>query len=227
MLSHRLLLSSAALLPLATPAAAQPAQSAPASSQPVAAQPEAPAPDVTDPYADDEAPIVITGAKARGSVVGDIPPENTLDSRDVRATGATNINELLDALAPQIGSAQGRGAGRPVLLLNGQRISSFRELRDIPTEAIERVEILPEEVALKYGYSADQKVVNIVLRPRFRSTVAQVGAGAATEGGYANGLGDLTRLMIQRNGRTPFTLHAEGNSLLTESERNIDLNGTS
>ena len=84
------------------------------------------------------------------------------------------------ALAPQIGSAQGRGGERPVLLLNGQRISSFRELRDIPTEAIERVEILPEEVALKYGYRADQKVVNIVLRPRFRSTVAQVGATAAT-----------------------------------------------
>ena len=57
-----------------------------------------------------------------------------------------------------------------MLLLNGQRISSFRELRDVPTEAIERVEILPEEVALKYGYHADQKVVNIVLRQRFRST---------------------------------------------------------
>src|SRR4051794_13863991 len=221
MLSHRLLLSSAALLPLATPAAAQPAQSAPASSQPVAAQPEAPAPDVTDPYADDEAPIVITGAKARGSVVGDIPPENTLDSRDVRATGATNINELLDALAPQIGSAQGRGAGRPVLLLNGQRISSFRELRDIPTEAIERVEILPEEVALKYGYRADQKVVNIVLRQRFRSTTAQVGGGIATEGGYGSGNADVTRLLIQRKGRTTLNLHASGNSMLTEAERDL------
>ena len=63
-----------------------------------------------------------------------------------------------------------------MLLLNGQRISGFRELRDIPTEAIQRVEILPEEVALKYGYRADQKVVNIVLRQRFRSTAAQVGA---------------------------------------------------
>ena len=30
----------------------------------------------------------------------------------------------------------GRGGERPVLLLNGQRISGFRELRDIPTEAI-------------------------------------------------------------------------------------------
>src|SRR5205085_2358211 len=170
-----------------------------------------------------EEEIVVTGARARGSVIGDIPPENTLDARDIRATGATNINELLDALAPQIGSAQGRGGERPVLLLNGQRISGFRELRDIPTEAIQRVEILPEEVALKYGYRADQKVVNIVLRQRFRSTVAQVGAGGATDGGYANGAADVTRLMIQRNGRTQFNLHAEGNTMLTEAERNIRL----
>ena len=179
-----------------------------------------------DEFGGDEAAIVITGAKPRGSVVGDIPPENTLDARDVRATGATNINELLDAIAPQIGSVQGRGSGRPVLLLNGQRISSFRELRDIPTEAIERVEILPEEVALKYGYRADQKVVNIVLRQRFRSTTAQVGLGTATDGGYVNGNGDLTRLLIQRNGRTTFNLHAEGNTMLTEAERNVLLTGT-
>ena len=98
---------------------------------------------------------------------------------------------------------------------------SFRELRDIPTEAIQRVEILPEEVALKYGYRADQRVVNIVLRQRFRSTAAQLGAGAATEGGYVGGSGDLTRLMIQRNGRTQFNLHAEGNGMLTEAERDI------
>jgi hypothetical protein len=110
-----------------------------------------------------------------------------------------------------------------VLLLNGQRISSFREMRDIPTEAIQRVEILPEEVALKYGYSANQKVVNIVLRQRFRSTVAQVGATAATEGGYAAANADVTRLMIQKNGRTQFNVHATGNTMLTENERNICL----
>ena len=169
----------------------------------------------------DEEEIVITGARPRGSVVGDIPPENTLDARDVRATGATNVTELLDAIAPQIGSARGRGGEAPVLLLNGQRISGFRELRDIPTEAIQRVEILPEEVALKYGYRADQKVVNFVLRNRFRSTTAQVGAGLATDGGYVNGNADLTRFLVQRNGRTTFNLHAEGNGMLTENERDI------
>jgi hypothetical protein len=176
-----------------------------------------------DEYGDEEDAIVVTGVRPRGSVVGDIPPEDTLDSRDVRATGATDISELLDALAPQIGSAQGRGGGRPVLLLNGHRISGFRELRDIPTEAISRVEILPEEVALKYGYRADQKVVNIVLRERFRSTVAKVGAGTATEGGYVSGNADVTRMMIQRDTRTQINLHAEGNSTLTEAERDIRL----
>jgi hypothetical protein len=206
-----MLLSSAAVFLPVSPSAAQ--QSAPAAvpAPASAAQP-------TDETGDEEE-IVITGARARGSVVGDIPPENVLDSRDVRATGATTITELLDALAPQIGSSRGRGGEAPVLLLDGLRISGFRELRDIPTEAIQRVEILPEEVALKYGYRADQKVVNIVLRQRFRSTSAQVAAGGATDGGYATGNADLTRFLVQKAGRTTLNLHATHNSMLTEAER--------
>ena len=214
-----LLLSAACFVPsLASAQQAIPADSQPP-DRPAASTPPT-APQAVDDTGDEEE-IVVVGARPRGSVIGDILPEDTLDARDVRATGASNINELLEAIAPQIGSAQGRGGERPVLLLNGQRISSFRELRDIPTEAIQRVEILPEEVALKYGYRADQKVVNIVLRQRFRSTAAQAGASVPTEGGNASGNADVTRLMIQRNGRTQINLHAEGNSMLTESERNI------
>ena len=210
-------------------------QSAPASNETTATAPQpavasqpasqTPAPDITDDFGDqsDAAPIVVTGSKPRASAIGDIPPEQTLDSRDIQATGATSIDELLTALAPQIGSTQGRGGERPVLLLNGQRISGFQELRDIPTEAIERVDILPEEVALKYGYSADQKVVNIVLRRFFRSTTASATGQVATEGGYASETDDVTRLMIGRNGRTSITLHAQGNGMLTEAQRNITL----
>jgi hypothetical protein len=219
-----IMLGSAVLLSVPSPAVAQ------ATTQPAAAPSSVPA---TEPSATsgsaaaaqpvddtgDEEEIVVTGARARGSVVGDIPPENTLDARDVRATGATSITELLDALAPQIGSSRGRGGEAPVLLLNGLRISGFRELRDIPTEAIQRVEILPEEVALKYGYRADQKVVNIVLRQRFRSTTAQVAAGAATDGGYTTGNADLTRFLVQKTGRTTLNLHASHNNLLTEADR--------
>src|SRR5574338_934279 len=218
-----LLLGAAFVFPSA-PAIAQTstAESQPASQQPSVAPADAAVEQPLDEEEGEEA-IVVTGQKPRGSVVGDIPPEKVLDARDVRATGATNITELLAALAPEIGSGRGRGGEQPVLLLNGQRISSFRELRDIPTEAIVRVEILPEEVALKYGYRADQRVVNIVLRQRFRSTVAQLGGAVATEGGYVNGNADLTRLMIQRNGRTQLNAHAEGNGMLTEAERDIRL----
>ena len=170
---------------------------------------------------EDSETIVVTGSRPRGSALGDIPPESTLSARDVQATGATDVTELLEALAPQIGSARGRGGERPIMLLNGQRVSSFRELRDIPTEAISRVDILPEEVALKYGYRADQKVVNIVLRERFRSTVAELEAGLATDGGYATGEAELTRLMIGENSRTTIDIEAEGNRAHTESERGI------
>jgi hypothetical protein len=222
---RKLLLGAAIFLPVSAPAAVQtpttPQQSPSQPGSGANAQSTQPATEpVIDEYGDEE-PIFITGAKLPGSVVGDIPPEKTMDARDVRATGATNINELVDAIAPEIGSARGRGGERPVLLLNGQRISSFRELRDIPTEAIVRVEILPEEVALKYGYRADQRVVNIVLRQRFRSTVAQFAGNAATEGGYVAGQGDVTRLLIQRDGRTQFNVHAQGNGMLTEAERDI------
>jgi hypothetical protein len=175
---------------------------------------------------EDSQTIVVTGARPRGSVIGDIPPENTLTARDVMATGAADINELLEALEPQIGSARGRGGGRPIMLLNGQRVSSFRELHDIPTEAISRVEILPEEVALKYGYRADQRVVNIILRDRFRSTVARLEGTTATEGGYVGGEADLTRLIIGENSRTTLDLDIEANSPLTENERDILLQDT-
>ena len=212
-----LLLASAS----AFPALAQTAE--PPSPAPEAA---APAPDpMEDIYGGEAAEdsIVVVGQRERGTVIGDIPPENQLDSRDIRATGATSISELLDAIAPQIGSARGRGGEAPVLLLNGRRISGFRELRDIPPEAIERVDILPEEVALKYGYRADQKVVNFVLRQRFHSTVARADGTLATEGGIGGGLGDVTRLSINRDSRTTFNLHGEASSRLDEDERDIAL----
>jgi len=238
MTSRSTLLGSAAILFLVSPALAQQAQppadastAQPATTMqqpanPTSAQQDTDAAQAVDGDYGDEEAIVVQGTRARGSVIGDIPPQNILDSRDVRATGATSITDLLDALAPQIGSSQGRGGEQPVILLNGQRISGFREVRDIPTEAIERVEILPEEVALKYGYRADQKVVNIVLRQRFRSTTAQAAGTVATEGGYAGGNADLTEFRVEKNGRTTLNAHLEGNGMLTEAERNIILDET-
>ena len=127
--------------------------------------------------------IVVTGQRPRGSVIGDIPPERSFDPLDIRAYGANDIAGLLDTLGPQVASGRGRGDAGPVVLLNGKRVSSFAEIAKFPTEAIERMEVFPEELALKYGYRADQKVVNIITFKRFSSRVGQLSYSVPTEGG--------------------------------------------
>jgi hypothetical protein len=165
--------------------------------------------------------IVVTGSRPRGSVAGDIEPEIQLNRGEIRALGAGSIAELLDAISPQTQSGRGRGEGRPVLLMNGRRISGFSEIRDIPPEAITRVDILPEEVALKYGYRADQRVVNFVLRRRFRAVTAEAEAGLATEGGRTSYEADVNFLKIGRNGRFQADAEYERSGSLLESERDI------
>ena len=162
------------------------------------------------PAGGEDEEIVVKGKRPRGSVIGDIQPENVLRSRDVKATGATSFDELLEAIAPVIGVARGSGSGRPLVLLNGRRVSSYRELRDIPIEAISRVDILPEEVALKYGARPDQKVVNVVLQNHFAENVAEAAANTASHEGFAGGNGDFTRVLLNQGQRTNINLHAGG-----------------
>lgn len=171
---------------------------------------------------DDGQEIVVTGQRLPGRVIGDIPPEITLNRREVRALGASNIAELLDALAPQTRSGRGRGdGGGPVVLLGGRRISGFREIRDLPPEAIDRVEILPEEVALKYGFRADQRVVNIVLRRRFRATTVELEGGLPTAGGRNSMEADVNILRLDRAGRWSLDAEYRRDTALFESERDI------
>src|SRR5690348_17015338 len=198
-----LLLGAALVIP-AWPAAAQTAQAK--SSAPQAAAPAG--------QSEDEDEIVVKGKPPRGSVVGDIPPQTVLHSRDVKATGATSLDELLDAIAPDIGAARSSGSARPLVLLNGHRVSSYRELRDIPIEAVTRVDILPEEVALKYGYPPDQKVVNVVLQNRFAEWVGQASGNTASHDGYLGGGADVTRILLTPGQRSTLNLHAGTSDIL-------------
>jgi hypothetical protein len=186
---------------------------APALGQTRPSPPPAPAAD------EDEATHELVVTAKRGAVVGDIQPQITLSPTDIQSYGVSTLTELIDELAPQTRSS--RGSGPPVILLGGRRISSFFEIRDIPTEAIQRVEVLPEEVALKYGYSADQRVVNIVLRRSFRAWTAEATGGAPTEGGQALGQGEIDVLRLQDGRRFNLDLKVQGSSAITEDERDL------
>lgn len=173
-----------------------------------------------DPAFPEDDMIIVTAGKPEGSVVGDIQPELTLTPGDIRSYGVSSIADLIAELSPQTASGQGRGES-PVVLLNGKRVSSFAEIRDIPTEAIQRAEVLPEEVALKYGYRPNQKVVNIVLRKRFRAFTGELEAAAPTAGGQVSPEVDTSYLRIGDFGRLNISAKYEHSSLLLESERDL------
>jgi hypothetical protein len=165
--------------------------------------------------------IIVEGQRLRGAVTTDIPPERTFSPLDINAYGAGNVGELLQALGPQVrgnGTPEGRG---PVTLLNGRRVSSFSEIAEIPSEAIERVDVFPEELALQYGYRPDQKVVNIVTFERFRSYLGQLGGIASTAGGYAAPSVKANYFAIRGNTRFDFGFDYSRSSALLESDRDV------
>ena len=215
--SRRLIVAGLLAGVVPTPLLAQ-EPTAPASApQPPAEEPEP----VDVPVAGEAEAIIVTGTRLRGQVDSDIPPEVQLNEADVAAYGAGSISELLDALEPLTQSARGRTRGRPVILVNGRRISGFSEVRNLPPEAIERVDILPEEVALRYGYRADQRVVNLVLKANFNAVTSEAETGFATAGGRSTYGAEANILHIDRAGRWNVDAEYRHQTPLFESERGI------
>jgi hypothetical protein len=186
----------------------------------VVTRPEPPRAAAGEPAKDRE--IVVTGHRPRGSVIGDIPPERSFNPIDIRTYGADDIGGLLDALGPQVASGRGRGDAGPVVLLNGKRVSSFREISRIPTEAIERTEVFPEELALKYGYRADQKVVNIITFKRFSSRIGQLTYALPTDGGRDTVGLNANYLNIFGDNRIAVDGDYSRSGALKESERTLE-----
>lgn len=193
---------------VAVAAADQPAEAAPSSD------------DVDDQADQDE--IIVTAPRLAGQLDTDIAAEAELDEDAIASYGVSNLSELLDALAPQTRSGRGRGSGRPIILVNGRRVGGFGEVRNLPPEAIAKVEIFPEEVALQYGYAADERVVNLVLKPNFRQIAVEAEGGIPTQGGRFQSEIDPSFLMIGKNGRVNLNAGWEHATMLRESERNLD-----
>lgn len=166
--------------------------------------------------------IIVTGQKPRGAVISDVPPERTLNAVDIRASGADTVAELLNVLGPQLASDRGRDNGGSIVLLNGKRVTNFLEVARIPTEAIERTEVFPEDVALSYGFSAGQKVVNVVTYEKFGTQIGGLSFGGPTDGGRStlNLTSDVLR--IRSDARVNIDASYERSTNVRESERGIE-----
>ena len=207
------LIALAASLSLAASPAAL-AQDAPASEP-------APAESPTEQVPATESQIVVSAASVRGTVDTLSPPVLELSEADIAAYGAGSISDLIQALAPATGGGSGRGGGFPVILVNGVRISSFRELQSYPPEAIEKAEVLAPESAQQFGYGPDERVINIILKRNYSSREVEAEYGQPWDGDYSSKQAEATYLQIAGASRLNFNVEWNDQSLLTEAERGV------
>lgn len=168
---------------------------------------------------DDEPPaqeIVVTGKRPPGSALGNAAPVAMLDAEAIRAMGVTSIEELLKLLKPLTTSNSG---GEPVFLLNGRRISGYREIQALPPEALERTEILNEQDSARFGFPATVRVVNFVTRKHFRGLTVEQGAGTTTDGGGGTINAELGATRIEGSRRTTLAINYDRQNPLFANQR--------
>ncbi len=215
-------LALALALPLAA-APTAPAAPAAATAQPQpAVQPQAEEPDsASDTGAVGE--IIVRSGRVRGQLFVEQAPLLELDEAAIASEGVTSITDLIAQISARTGSARGRGGGdgRPVILVNGIRIGSFREFANYPPEALARVEVFPEEVAQRFGFPPDRRVINLILKDNYSNRQADLELEAPSRGGYFRNEQQLGILRIADGGRINASIQVEDTTLLTEAERNV------
>ncbi|HEY6964275.1 MAG TPA: hypothetical protein VI407_03595, partial [Erythrobacter sp.] len=160
--------------------------------------------------------------RIRGQLFVEQAPLLQLDETAIAAEGVTSITDLIAQISARTGSARGRGGGgQPVILVNGIRIGSFREFANYPPEALAKVEVFPEEVAQRFGFPPDRRVINLILKDNYSNRQADLEFEMPSRGGYSRNEQQLGILKIANGGRINANIRVEDATLLTEAERNV------
>jgi hypothetical protein len=186
---------------------------------------EPPVQQAPEPIEDDGAGgggIVVQGERLRGQLDVEQAPILELGEQEIAAEGVGSIADLVTQVTARTGSSRGRGGGgRPVILVNGIRPGSFRELFQYPPEALAKVEVFPEEVAQRFGFSPDRRVINLILKDNYRNAEVELEFEGPSRGGNYTREQELGFLQITNGARINANFTAQDTSFLTEDERDI------
>ncbi|XYJ09612.1 TonB-dependent receptor [Telluria sp. B2] len=145
--------------------------------------------------------VEITGSNIRRAEAETASSVITVNRADIERSGKSTVSELLQTLAVDnqgsvpttfgngfaAGAAgislRGLGTASTLVLLNGRRLAPygladdgqkiFTDLNVIPTDAVDRIEILKDGASAIYGSDAIAGVVNIILRRNFTGTTVR------------------------------------------------------
>ena len=162
-------------------------------------------------YAQETAPlqqVLVTGSRIASPNAESPSPMQVMTSADIAASGVTNLQELLlknptlgtptisrtnsNFQTASVGVAtvdlRNLGTARTLVLINGRRVvagvpgESAVDLNSIPTDFVERIELLTGGASATYGSDAVAGVVNIILKRNFKGVLADASVGESSKG---------------------------------------------
>ncbi len=141
---------------------------------------------------------------------------NSLDS--TRTAGNAQPDGAIGQAGLNLLDLRGLGTNRTLVLVNGRRhvASQFDtaavDINAIPTDLIERIDVLTGPQSAIYGADAVSGVVNFVLRRDFEGIAARGQAGISSRGDAANRFGSVIAGRNFADGRANVTLAYEYNA---------------
>ena len=157
--------------------------------------------------------VQVTGSRIKRAEVEGPSPVTIISAEQMEREGFTTVFDALETLTQNSGgdtqnelnsaggftpngspiNLRGLGPGRTLLLINGRRAadypfpyngqSNFQNFGNIPSAAVERVEILSGGGSAIYGSDAVAGVINVILKTNYEGNVLKVSAGSTWEGG--------------------------------------------
>lgn len=154
--------------------------------------------------------VYVVGSRIKRAEVEGPSPVTTITSEQIENEGYATVFEALDTLVMASGEVEtelsggfsanahplnlrGLGPGRSLLLIDGRRAadypfpyegrSNFQNFGNIPSGAVERIEVLAGGASAIYGADAVAGVVNVVMKKGYEGNSAKVRMGTSTLGG--------------------------------------------
>ncbi|MCI0672830.1 MAG: TonB-dependent receptor, partial [Myxococcaceae bacterium] len=149
--------------------------------------------------------LVVTGSRIPRPEIDKAAPVTVLSRAKIETSGKASIGDILQTL-PEQGNAmntqmnnggdgstrvnlRGLGENRTLVLLNGRRhvaggtgADATVDLNTIPTQAIERIEVLKDGASAVYGSDAISGVVNVITRKDYAGTELNAFTGISQHG---------------------------------------------
>jgi len=154
---------------------------------------------------------------SRQGVLPGVAPENELNEQDIAAYGADTVGDLLD----QVGGAADSSGEGPVILINGRETTGLNTVNDLPTEAIRKIQVLPQRVAGRLGERPTRRVINVVLKNNHRQITGNAEGSFATAGAGRSYKAEINLLRLKNGNRDSLVFRYERADPLFESDRNI------